>query len=353
MTTSQEWHLVRRPHGELPSTRTSPSSRSSSPEPGEGQVLVRNTFLSRRPLHARPDERREVLRPAVPAGPADGRRGGGRGDRGRRRRRRRHRSADRRRRHRDPRAGLAHRRRSWPPTGPGSSTPPSLPRRPTWACSACPAGPRTPGCCASASSSEGDRVFVSAAAGAVGSLVGQIARLKGAAQVVGSAGGPEKTRWLLDDAGFNAAVDYKAQPIAEGLKQAAPERHRRLLRQRRRRPPRGRHRRDAPRRPGGAVRDDLVLQRHRAGPRPAQPDDDHRQAPHPARLHRLATTRTCARSSRPRSASGWPRARSPGARPSWTGSTRRSTASVTCCPVATPARCWSASDPPAQHERRL
>ena len=40
---------------------------------------------------------------------------------------------------------------------------------------------------------------------------------------IGSAGGPDKTRWLLDDAGFHQAVDYKATPIAEGLKQAAPE----------------------------------------------------------------------------------------------------------------------------------
>jgi len=70
---------------------------------------------------------------------------------------------------------------------------------------------------------EGDRVFVSAAAGAVGSLVGQLARLKGASLVVGSAGGPEKTAWLLDEAGFDAAVDYKATPIHKGLAQAAPE----------------------------------------------------------------------------------------------------------------------------------
>jgi len=70
---------------------------------------------------------------------------------------------------------------------------------------------------------EGDRVFVSAAAGAVGSLVGQLARLKGASLVVGSAGGPEKTAWLRDEAGFDAAIDYKATPIRRGLAQAAPE----------------------------------------------------------------------------------------------------------------------------------
>jgi NADPH-dependent curcumin reductase CurA len=70
---------------------------------------------------------------------------------------------------------------------------------------------------------EGDRVFVSAAAGAVGSVVGQLARLKGASFVVGSAGGPEKTSWLLDKAGFDAVVDYKTTPIRKGLAEAAPE----------------------------------------------------------------------------------------------------------------------------------
>jgi NADPH-dependent curcumin reductase CurA len=70
---------------------------------------------------------------------------------------------------------------------------------------------------------EGDRVFVSAAAGAVGSLVGQIARLKGASYVVGSAGGPEKVAWLVEKAGFDAAVDYKATPIRKALPEAAPK----------------------------------------------------------------------------------------------------------------------------------
>jgi len=69
----------------------------------------------------------------------------------------------------------------------------------------------------------GERVFVSSAAGAVGSLVGQLARLKGASLVVGSAGGPDKTAWLIDEAGFNAAIDYKATPIRKGLAEAAPE----------------------------------------------------------------------------------------------------------------------------------
>ena len=70
---------------------------------------------------------------------------------------------------------------------------------------------------------EGERVFVSSAAGAVGSLVGQLARLKGASLVVGSAGGPAKTAWLLEEAGFDAAIDYKATPIRNGLAEAAPQ----------------------------------------------------------------------------------------------------------------------------------
>jgi NADPH-dependent curcumin reductase CurA len=55
---------------------------------------------------------------------------------------------------------------------------------------------------------EGDTVFVSGAAGAVGSLVGQIARIKGC-RVAGTAGSQEKVDWLLDELGFDAAFDYK------------------------------------------------------------------------------------------------------------------------------------------------
>jgi NADPH-dependent curcumin reductase CurA len=70
---------------------------------------------------------------------------------------------------------------------------------------------------------DGDRVFVSGAAGAVGSLVGQFARLRGAAAVVGSAGSPEKVRWLLEEVGFTAAFDYHDGAVADLLGAAAPE----------------------------------------------------------------------------------------------------------------------------------
>jgi NADPH-dependent curcumin reductase CurA len=68
----------------------------------------------------------------------------------------------------------------------------------------------------------GEDVFVSGAAGAVGSLVGQFARLRGAASVVGSAGSPEKVRWLTDELGFSAAFDYHDGPVADQLAAAAP-----------------------------------------------------------------------------------------------------------------------------------
>lgn len=69
---------------------------------------------------------------------------------------------------------------------------------------------------------EGDTVFVSGAAGAVGSLVGQIAKLLGAKRVIGSAGSPAKVARLLE-LGFDAAFDYHDGPITELLAAAAPD----------------------------------------------------------------------------------------------------------------------------------
>ena len=70
---------------------------------------------------------------------------------------------------------------------------------------------------------EGDAVFVSGAAGAVGSQVGQIAKLKGASRVIGSAGSDEKVKLLVEEYGFDAAFNYKNGPVAEQLKEAAPD----------------------------------------------------------------------------------------------------------------------------------
>ena len=68
----------------------------------------------------------------------------------------------------------------------------------------------------------GDAVFVSGAAGAVGSMAGQIAKLKGAARVIGSAGTEEKVRWLRE-IGFDAAFNYRTAPVLAQLREAAPD----------------------------------------------------------------------------------------------------------------------------------
>lgn len=68
----------------------------------------------------------------------------------------------------------------------------------------------------------GDTVCVSGGAGAVGSAVGQIARLKGC-RAVGIAGGPKKCAWITDELGFDAAIDYKGQDVGKTLKTACPE----------------------------------------------------------------------------------------------------------------------------------
>jgi len=67
----------------------------------------------------------------------------------------------------------------------------------------------------------GETVVVSAASGAVGSIVGQIARIKGC-RAVGIAGGPEKCRYVVETLGFDACVDHKAGDLATDLKAACP-----------------------------------------------------------------------------------------------------------------------------------
>ena len=69
----------------------------------------------------------------------------------------------------------------------------------------------------------GDTVFVSGAAGAVGTAAGQIARLLGAGRVIGSAGSSQKVALLTGKYGYDAAFDYKAAPVREQLAAAAPD----------------------------------------------------------------------------------------------------------------------------------
>jgi NADPH-dependent curcumin reductase CurA len=70
---------------------------------------------------------------------------------------------------------------------------------------------------------EGATVVISGAAGAVGSVAGQVAKAKGASNVVGIAGGPEKCKWIVDDLGFDAAIDYKSESVGRRLHELCPD----------------------------------------------------------------------------------------------------------------------------------
>ena len=221
MTTSREWHLTRRPHG-VPVDEDFTLVDVELPAPGAGQILVRNSFLSVDPyMRGRMNDAKSYVPPFQLDQPMDGDAVGvvelvGEG------------AVDS---NGSPIAmgdTVTH-RFGWRTT---SLVPAEAAR--VLDTSLAPAQAYLgvlgmPGLTAYAGLlrigefAQGERVFVSAAAGAVGSLVGQLARLKGASLVVGSAGGPEKAAWLLDEAGFNAAIDYKATPIHKGLAQAAPE----------------------------------------------------------------------------------------------------------------------------------
>ena len=69
---------------------------------------------------------------------------------------------------------------------------------------------------------EGETVVISGAAGATGSVAGQIAKIKGC-RVIGIAGGTKKCNWLTEEANFDAAIDYKSANLAETLRELCPD----------------------------------------------------------------------------------------------------------------------------------
>ena len=69
---------------------------------------------------------------------------------------------------------------------------------------------------------EGETVLISGAAGAVGSIVGQIAKIKGC-RAVGIAGGPEKCDYVVNELGFDACIDYKNDDVRKGIKEHCPD----------------------------------------------------------------------------------------------------------------------------------
>jgi NADPH-dependent curcumin reductase CurA len=214
--TSHAWHLVRRPHGE-PVAEDFELVEHTLDDPRPGEVLVHNTWLSVDPyMRGRMNDARSYVAPFALGEPMDGGAVGVVEQVG-------------------PDVGtlavgdtVLH--------GLGWREHAVLPAQRTQRVDVGLAAPQAylgvlgmPGLTAYAGLldvaqlREGDVVFVSAAAGAVGSLVGQFARLKGASTVIGSAGGPAKTQWLLDELGFDHALDYKARPIREQLREVAPD----------------------------------------------------------------------------------------------------------------------------------
>ena len=131
----------------------------------------------------------------------------------------------------------------------------------------------------------GETVVVSAASGAVGSIVGQLAKTRGC-RVVGVAGSAEKCRYVVDELGFDACVSYKADDFPSALAAACPSRRRHLFRERRRRRA-GRRAADAQsRRADSPVRLDLGIQRHIESRR-TQPPSSARAPRDDQRVHRL------------------------------------------------------------------
>ena len=137
---------------------------------------------------------------------------------------------------------------------------------------------------------EGERVFVSGAAGAVGSAVGQIAKIKGCT-VVGSAGSPAKVRHLMDDLGFDHAFDYHEGNLEKHIFAGSPQGVDVYFDN-----VGGDHLQAAlnciaPGRAHCAVRRHLAIQRHRAGAGAEQSRHRHRPRAHHQRLHRLQLRR--------------------------------------------------------------
>ncbi|MFG2093568.1 NADP-dependent oxidoreductase [Streptomyces sp. NPDC048612] len=213
-TTGREWHLVARPYGR-PTPEDFALREAPVPELGEGQILVRNTYFSVDPyMRLRMNEVASYLPPFALGRPMDGgavgeviaSRDGSR-----------------------PVGGHVLHFTGWREYGVMDAKD-ATPVDPSLAPVSAYLGVLgTTGLSAYAgllevgALKEGDAVFVSGAAGAVGSVAGQIARIKGASRVVGSAGSDEKVRLLVEEYGFDAAFNYKNGEVARLLREAAPD----------------------------------------------------------------------------------------------------------------------------------
>ncbi|MEU2158106.1 NADP-dependent oxidoreductase [Streptomyces sp. NPDC019396] len=211
---SREWHLVARPHG-WPKPEDVALREVPVAEPGEGRILVRNLHFSVDPyMRGRMNDVKSYAPPyqldrpmeggAVGEVVASGAEGFAVGD--------------------HVLHGLGWREYAEVPAQQAARVDPSVaPLSAYLGVLGMPGMTAYAGLFEVASFKEGDAVFVSGAAGAVGSLVGQMAKLKGASRVIGSAGSDEKVKLLVEEYGFDAAFNYKNGPVAEQLAAAAPD----------------------------------------------------------------------------------------------------------------------------------
>jgi len=214
-STALEVRLAARPNG-WPTEDTFEIAEVDIPTPGEGQILVRNVFMSVDPyMRGRMNDVKSYVPPFQVGRPLDGGAVGeivavGEGVSGLA-------VGD------SVLHGLGWREYAVVPATHAVKVDPSIaPLSAYLGVLGMPGLTAYAGLLATAEFKEGDVVFVSGAAGAVGQLVGQIARLKGASRVIGSAGSPEKVKYLVEELGFDAAFNYKDGPVAEQLAAAAP-----------------------------------------------------------------------------------------------------------------------------------
>ncbi|MEV4502662.1 NADP-dependent oxidoreductase [Streptomyces klenkii] len=213
-TTSREWHLVARPHG-WPKPEDFALREVAVPEPGEGQILVRTIHMSVDPyMRGRMNDVRSYIPPFELDRPMEG---GAVGEVVASR-------SDAFKPGDHVLHGLGWREYAVVGAENAVKVDPELAPLSTYlGVLGMPGLTAYAGLLEVASFKEGDAVFVSGAAGAVGLQVGQIARLKGASRVIGSAGTDEKVKALVEEYGFDAAFNYKNGPVAEQLKEAAPD----------------------------------------------------------------------------------------------------------------------------------
>lgn len=214
-TTGREWHLTERPEGWPDPEKNFALREASVTEPGEGEVLVKNVYLSVDPyMRGRMSSAKSYIEPfkldkpmlggAVGRVLASGAEGFSEGDYVL------HHFGWREYATFDARSAV----KVDPEAAPLSAYLGVLGMTGLTAYA---------GLLRVAAFKEGDAVFVSGAVSAVGGEVGQIAKLKGASRVIGSAGSDEKVKLLTEEYGFDAAFNYKSGPVKDQLKEAAPD----------------------------------------------------------------------------------------------------------------------------------